>query len=455
MTQYKCNIQEIENSGFSYCAFIGGFLAAYAIKDSIVAIHAPAGCKKRILYLMCSHDILGDYKERSCVNYIANRGAIFGGEEELGQLLVRQISKRRPGVAFILSGCVPEIIGSDIVGIAKEAESETGTPVIPLNAGGFKGELFSGYADALGVIAENIPSTPAKTRKPNALNIVGYFFDRYEMDNLANISEIRRMATGTGMKVNCMLPEGGNFKELAALNGSEHNVAFPYGEKACSVLSKRFNQNSINIELPVGIENSTEFLKKIGSAVGAGPKTERFIENELARIIPRIERVLDTTMGKKVAIFSDSQKVPGLLKFLIGLGMEPITVSMHDSSQKAERGVKGILRDRGMPAGVRVFRKEKFSACVKRLERAETDIIIGSSVELERLRYLNKPFLQLGLPSFEEHALFEMPYLGFKGSLVLANRIANLLESRNTRNFGIKNEFKEMENENDVFIRNF
>ncbi len=454
MTQHKCKIPEIENSGFSYCSFVGGFLAAYAIKDSMVAIHAPAGCKKRILYLMNSHDLLGDYRERSCVNAITNRGAIFGGDEELGQLLVRQISKRKPGVAFILSGCVPEMIGSDTVGIAKEAESKAGTPVIPLNAGGFKGDLFSGYADALGVIAENIPPAPPKTRNPNALNIIGYFFDRYEMDNIANISEIRRMAAGTGMKVNCVLPEGGNFKELAALSGPENNVAFPHGEKACSVLSKRFNQNSINVELPVGIENSIEFLKKIGSAVGTGPRTERFIEKELARIIPRIERVLDTTIGKRIAIFSDSQMVPGLLKFLIYLGMEPISVSMHDSSQEAERDVKGILRDRGMPAGVRVFSKEEFPACVKRLERSETDIIIGSSIELERLGHLNKPFMQLGLPSFEEHALFEMPYIGFMGSLVIANRIANLLEGMNAKTLGIKNQIKELENENDVFIRN-
>ncbi len=45
------------------------------------------------------------------------------------------------------------------------------------------------------------------------------------------------------------------------------------------------------------------------------------------------------------------------------------------------------------------------------------------------------PYLEVGYPSYLRHALFDAPWLGFRGALWLADALSNLIRENEYRRF--------------------
>jgi len=248
----KTNKDHIHN-----CSIVGAFMAINPIEDSLILFFSPPGCKKNVHISLCAHDLIGFDKSKLFEFTMGDAESIFGAESPL-KIKIKEIIHANPSChLFVLSSCTPEIIGEDLKGIINEGFQDR---VTVLNNAGFKGDLWEGYSDALVVLAENIPVSNCSKKDEKNINIIGYFFDRNEYDNISNIRILEEIMNFLGFEVNNVMIASGRMSELDRIPNSQINVVFDFGKLAAEVLSKKFNQKNINVDLPIGLDFTCSFI---------------------------------------------------------------------------------------------------------------------------------------------------------------------------------------------------
>jgi nitrogenase molybdenum-iron protein alpha/beta subunit len=408
------------DSAVSYCYFFGSYCVAYAIKDSAVILHTPSGCQRRILYVWSMHDNSNNFKPTLTTN-IVDKDVIFGTEEKLKKLIEDTLLRYNEKVLFLITSCSPEIIGMDYNLALPAREISKNVKIIPINSPGFKGDFYDGYSGTLKdlVVALGNSQCNKKDKDKNKINIIGYFFTRYEDDDHSNIRELKYIVENIGLEANSIFLSGGKYSELENYTEARYNVLFPYAKSCESYLSEIIKQDNIICELPIGIEKTVEFITKIGEATGNLLSAQNFIKEKLSDIIPKIQTTLHITNGKKVAIISDFQTLPGLLSFVLELGMEPVIIASYNkSNENIKEKVNEIILKNSLllykPIILCNCNREQFKISVK---ESHIDLCIGSSIESRDLNELGIPVLEVSFPLFENHYNFDSPILGFSGAL--------------------------------------
>ncbi|MCX5796981.1 MAG: nitrogenase component 1 [Elusimicrobia bacterium] len=392
------------------CSILGAFFAAHPIRDSAVVFHGPAGCMKMALYAACAHDLMGFDHGRATTSAMEGPDAVMGGADKLRARIAR-LRKRSPKArVFVVSCCVPEIVGDDLADVA---HSFPPGAVIVLGGAGFRGGLWAGFSSALERIAQDLcTDQPGAAPSNKLINLVGYMCDRQEQDHLANLRILRELAEGIGLGLNTVFTGPGQTRGLRRAWAAKYNVAFDYGLKAAEVLSRRYGQSTVHAVYPIGLGGSSAFLRKLGKATGRAKAAEAYISAQLRLAVPRIQALRAACLGKRVGVCAESQKLPALVEFLRDLGMRPAWVRASDRPEEA-RG------------------------------SGEADLIVGSSVE--KYRHGERvPVYEFTYPCFDRHCLTPEPDLGFEGAVRLANNLANLLTRANTRAWGLSRELSRL-----------
>ncbi|MBI5622766.1 MAG: nitrogenase component 1 [Elusimicrobia bacterium] len=417
------------------CSILGAFFAANPVKDGVILYHSPAGCEKMVLHAACSHDLLGFERDRLELCQVGNPEAVFGGEDKLRASVKRLLADRPGRHVFVTSSCAPEIIGDDLAGVLRSL----GSPRVTLLGGaGFRGDLWQGFSDALALMVESLVPEKAR-RRPSGdrVNVLGYLCDRLEHDHLANIRVITGMLSGLGLEVNTFLSGPTDTRQLRKSWDAGRNIAFDFGDKAADALAGRCGQEKVRVDYPIGLGGTAAFLRGAGRAVGRERKAEALISAGLRSAVPLIEAGRGTCRCKRVGVSADSQRLPGLVEFLLDLGMIPAWVQVLDEGRDVLPRLKAVLAGRCEKARINPSPEQ-----VRRM-LPETDLLVGSHVE--KYRYGRRvPVYESTYPCLDRHALSEEPDSGFEGAVRLANNLANLLRMRNTRLFGLDDELNRL-----------
>jgi len=293
--------------------------------------------------------------------------------------------------------------------------------LVQVRSGSLTGDWLHGYAATLEDLAAQLELDDSGDLHPDEVAIVGYLMDRNEADHTANLDEMSRLLAAMDLRlVSCWLA-GGGVSGLRAAGRAGTILSFPYARRAAKKLAERTGSRLVECELPLGPGATCEWLRSVGRVTGKQDQAEKVIDAEMSLLAPKLEWILQRAfVGKIFALLgSDPFLIEALRGALAELGCQIGLNACFAHRDHLGGGEEGRLMN--PPKG-------ELQRSFERLLRLEdVDLVVANSRVLRFLDSLPRrlPFIELGFPSYYTHALFESPFLGFRGALRLVERMAN------------------------------
>jgi nitrogenase molybdenum-iron protein alpha/beta subunit len=200
---------------------------------------------------------------------LSEHDVIFGGEEALTNV-IRQVASMDPGIIFVLSTCIAETIGDDVLAVTQDA----GAPVCMVPSGGFLGGDFEkGFSQAL-IAVSNLAITPIITsdrdlKIPGTVNLIGEKNLEYEVKQ--NFLEVRRLVSLLNLTINLRFAHDIYCSDIDRLPLASVNILRePALSGVGDHLKSTFGTPYIN-SFPLGMSGTLSFIRNIAVLTGSSP----------------------------------------------------------------------------------------------------------------------------------------------------------------------------------------
>jgi nitrogenase molybdenum-iron protein beta chain len=360
----------------SGCKVFGAFKAFYGIEGVTPVIHGPIGCYWGTLYHQAAQD---ENSLKATCSAIYDRDVVFGAEDKLEHAI--EVAKKyyNPKMIAILGCCVPSIIGDDIKTVRKHCD----IPSFYVDAAGFKGTEWEGYEDAL---LEFLPIMKDGGEEDNKINILG--FDTVTPKTRADIKEIKRLLALSGYGVNAVLAVGTTIKQIERMPSVKKNIVIGgYGLRLAKAMEKEFGT-------PYEIVDAEEDVTK-----------------SLERAYLMIQRIYDMPVG----IVADYARATALTKFMeVELGCDVVVSAITSGSPVHPEMDEDLFEIHNQLRNADV-----------RSDRLR--LILGTSFQKRIAEELDTALIRVAYPAHDEFSLYDdAPYMGYRGMIVLVEKILNL-----------------------------
>jgi len=357
------------------CVFCGARVVLYPIADAVHLVHGPIGCA---VYTWDIRGALSSGPELHRLSFstdLRERDVIFGGEKKLEASLRELIARHQPRAAFVYSTCIVGLIGDDLEAVCRRVSEDVGIPVLPVQSEGFKGNKREGYQAACKALFRLVGTGDISGVSPHSINIMGDF-------NLAGeIWTIRDYFKRMGVEVVANITGDGRVDDIRRAHGAALNLVQCSGS---TMELARMMQDKYGIPFQrvsyFGVEDMAEALYGVARFFKDDEmmrRTREVVREELARLMPEIERYRRDLAGKRAAIYVGGVfKAFSLVKAFRLLDMQVVMVGTQ-SGTKADYEELQAITDEGTiivddsnPLELSSFLQEK-----------EVDIFVGGVKE--------------------------------------------------------------------------
>jgi nitrogenase molybdenum-iron protein alpha/beta subunit len=411
---------------------IGVYLAVNAIRDIWLVVDGPECCHFKGQSIAGKHDWYStlfrvDGRHRIVLTGTDAQG-VTGNREALIERTVAKAMVAEAGAVMLTSMPHCGITGVEYDRILGRLEATT--PLLEVPGYSLRGDWLDGYGATLNAIAQR-KAFPEPAPRKDAIALVGYLMDRNEGDHQGNLTELARTLGALGFDLVSVWPGGGSWRDLDRVAEAGTIVSLPYGREAARALASKTGARLVETAVPLGIEGTRRWVETIAAFVGEEGRARQFVEKELDRIIPRIERIVPFYfLNRRVGLLCDPHHVAGLAGLCSDLGMQVRYLAAVGREEHASGELAGFMAGR-VSVGYDVQRGE-----LMRRGLVDAGLGPGSLVVCngEYAAHLRKTYavLELGVPSYSHHVFADAPFLGFEGALQLVNRMANVLSQAST-----------------------
>lgn len=431
------------------CALGGAIGTLENLPRTIPILHAAAGCGGNISNALnyasgylgsgyCSGQAL------SSSNVYENE-IVFGGEERLYEQVENTLKIMDGDLYFIVSGCMVEMIGDDIKGVAKRFKNGDAA-LLAADTGGFHGNSFKGYDIVLSTLFRDF-TVKNEVKNDKLLNLWGIVpvQDVFWKGNLKNL---KHLLEDLGYKVNTFFGEGETLDNLKNAGSAVLNIVVSdtAGIEPARVFEEVHGVPYISVPLPIGPHGTEEFIRSISGQLGIDRAfTDKVIKRHRARYFSYIERIADVyndlDLQRYAIIVGDASYAQALTRFLSDdLGWLPELVVITDiltEEQKEEVSKRFTNFASGFTPKV-VFDTDTSS--VKRHFRDtwpsnngnkyfnsfSPAFILGSAFERDFADELKAPHLSVTYP-ISNRVVMDRAYAGYDGAIRLTEDIFTTL----------------------------
>lgn len=412
---------------------VGVLLALNAIADAWLLLDAPECAVWKMGFVHGAHDwnstlwdIEGFHRVHvTCVNteqIVLSRGA------DVAERLRRISSLEQCGAVFAVGFPMATISGVQYETIHRGIQPPMEKPFFQIPGGPMVSDWLDGYVNTLRAIAEKI-ELPPPAPNPDNVAIVGYMMDRNERDHTANLAELKRLLGAIGLSAVSIWLDGGSFNGLREISSAGTILSFPAGREAAEIVARRLGANLVLCDLPFGLKGTSDWLVKVGEATGRKEEAEALVESELRRIMPRLEWVAPEFFQAKKTLFTgDPAFIRPLAALVHELGAKMLFAVATATAARLE--AMGTWDDLPFPVYPALTVDEFHSRLNFPLVDVDFTVCASETPRVETLSGKPPPNVELGYPSFTQHAIFDLPYLGYEGCLCFLNRIVNEMMNR-------------------------
>lgn len=410
------------------CALEGAAHVLAGIRGATILIHSPQGCASTVSAAFDHHEVDFTRRKTACTR-LFETDVILGASDKLKDLIRTADRKFESGTVFVVGTCAADIIGEDLEGICRQVQPEVQGKLVPVTAGGFRGNLYDGMEAGLEALVPHIPRSQQKT--PNSVNLIAPFASA-NPTWWADLAWVREVLTEFGVEVRCVLAHDTRFEDLSKAGAASANIVLSHdaGPGFARRLEKSHDIPWIlsDLPLPVGLENTSRWLMALASHFGVAGLAElrvRTGEERVASVLrKRALMMIPRYRNARVAVSADATFGIAALRMLhIELEMIPEALLLRSSNPHAKALLEKECRDLGIAP--RIVHGADGHAIAQALKEIPVDAVMGSAWE----RYLaEEAGIRIAFDVFSptnRDLYLDRPYFGHEGMLWLLEAIGN------------------------------
>lgn len=433
-------VEDFALQGLHLGKMTGVSVATHAIPDAFLLMHTGVGCKYKTAAQVANHDWGSHPNQREGWTQVAELQLIKGSSERIGPFVRTWYERRRPAYMCVVSAYFIELTGEDFSDAVLAAEKTVPCDMSLIKTAAPNKGFFDGYACVMEeVLAKQ--DWRAEPTEPDQASVVGFFFHRYEPDQVADLSQLEVLVNAGGLKLGPVLFSGQPYAKLMQASASRVVLQLPYvGPKARKVKRIIKKRDHAVVDLPIGMAASTRFVRDVAAVAGADmDKVEAWIAAERASVEAELNKVADHFRNVRLAVFADAPLAAGLVSLFHEMGIATPIVGLRDQHnalggrtaffETLERN--GITDYSRMEVVQSPSLRWTRATCLDGMNQGRLSGIVASSHELDMFTHLpistaaqgHTFLLETGFPSDRSHTSFPTPTLGFEGAKAWTQRV--------------------------------
>lgn len=409
----------------------GIFLAVHAVPGAVMFLHTTVGCKFKTQLHLVDHDWFRESHNQRLWTGVDDIRLIQGSGEQLLRFAETWYERRHPTLAVVTTNAAVELSSLDVDSAVADLQDRLPCPVILLKAPGYEGNLHRGYRRMVSAVASLVDWS--KEPEEGSVALVGYLFDRFEMDHAANLNELKRLLARLGIRLRGTLFSGEGLEQIREISRAKTLLLLPYAHGLEPELRELTGRRTALLDLPVGLRGTSTFLREVGAAVGLDrDRVESLIDEELGRAVPLLSHVSRVLTGRHqvvVSLFLDTPMAASVGAFLAEMGAHIPLVALTDGEEADAEVFTAALERLEAPLASppRVLEGPSHEASLRAFEDLrgwnEIHVVVGSSHQRQALAPLGARVVELGYPSNAKHQVYPVPWMGYTGAVGLAQRV--------------------------------
>ncbi len=219
--------------------------------NGLSIIHDAAGSMESYITFDEQRDLTG---KRTVASRLSRLEAITGDDRILLDKIKTECADNPPPFVSILGSPIPFTIGTDLEGIADEAEYTTGVPAFAINSGGF--EIYDkGAGEALLKAIKKLTQPPL-TKKAGMVNLLGATPMDYSPTEVAQIKQ--SLLDKGAVQVNTLTMCDG-IEELRQAAEAEYNLVISIAGLPAAQYLQKVYQIPYHIGIPLSLTEHTPY----------------------------------------------------------------------------------------------------------------------------------------------------------------------------------------------------
>ncbi|MDR3288815.1 MAG: nitrogenase component 1 [Peptococcaceae bacterium] len=422
----------------SICLLLPGISILNSIPDNVNIVHGAVGCGA------CSHSQNANTRSGGNLRFGAVKDAIWvstalnemdvisGAETKLYNAVIEADRLYRPKTITVIASCVPGIIGDDIDGVVDQVRSQVAARVIPIHFEGFKTKIWATAYDAVyhglarsvfedprfnePIIKDDLYHERIASEKARTVNLL-----TVSSMGLADEQELSRYLNALDRKVN-VFPNFADSDSMYKLKYASLSISTcpTHDDYLLDYLKEEHGIPHIIRHMPIGIENTSAWIRDVAAALGKSDVAERFIARETAELSAALERYKGFFKGKKVFISAGEFRALATANLLHDLGFEIAGIRSFHHDDFANVEYEKLLQTASAEIPINIANVQPFEEA-NLLTALKPDLFLGHWNG-------NSTATKLGIPS---HVIYNtgLAYIGYRGAYELARRLYRQLSN--------------------------
>lgn len=330
----------------------------------------------------------------------------------------------------MLQTCTPSIIGDDLTGVIERVRPRIDTPLLATHCEGFKTKVWAtGYDVAFHAIVHGFiekdkegPPPRKQPRRPGERPVVNVI-------NLASMGkpdelELERLLNAIGIDV-VIGPNFADREKVRRMTQADLTVSVcpTHDDYLVDYLHTEYGIPFVLKDMPIGLENTRNWLFDIARHFGLEQQALALIETEEARARKTVERYLPALKGVRVFLSAGEFRAVVTGGLFQELGMEIVGLrSYHHDEFGTEFYARLVAAQDGRDFPIDIANFQPFEL-VNLLQKVKPDLFCGHV-------YDNGWAARLGYPTITIFRIFDH-YVGYRGFYEVAKKAVRNLKNHN------------------------